>query len=201
MSKARPFLLVLLSVFAVSAAYAASASAHAIIIEGKEIAKGEVVAAEGSSIGATSFEVEGEVSHCNKSTSVDEFEHEGVGKSTITSTGCSSTTGCTISEPIISKAKMELVIFKEKLGVKVKPVSTYFTTATLSGCRFEGEWKLYGSQTNELPEVEVEKVEHETVITPAGSAMKVTGPEGTFAGFLKGKSTTKLKSGKKWHST
>jgi len=44
-------------------------------------------------------------------------------------------------------------------------------------------------------------VEHETVITPAGSALKVTGPEGTFAGYLEGKSTTKLKSGKKWHST
>jgi hypothetical protein len=201
MSKARSLLLVMLSAFAVSAAYAASASAHAIIIEGKEIAKGEVVAAEGSSIGATYFETEGYVSHCSKSTSVDEFEHEGVGKSTITSSECSSSTGCAIKEPIVSKAKVELVIFKEKLGVKVTPESEYFTTATLSGCRFAGEWKIYGSQTNEMPEAGVEKVEHETVITPSGSAIKVRGPEGTFAGYLEGKSTTKLKSGKKWHST
>jgi hypothetical protein len=198
--RVRPFLLALLSVSALSAAYAASASGHAIIIEGKEIAKGEVVAAEGSSIGTTFFEVQGYTSQCKKSTSVDEFQAEGKSKSTITSSECKSSTGCTIKEPIVSHAKTELVIFKEKLGVKASPESTYFTTATLSGCRFAGEWKLYGSQTNELPEAGVEKVEHETVITRAGSSLKVTGPEGTFAGHMEGRATAKLHSGKKWHA-
>jgi hypothetical protein len=199
--RVRPFFLALLSVSVLSAAYAASASGHAIVIEGKEIAKGEVVAAEGSSIGTTYFEAEGYVSQCKKSTSVDQFEAEGKSKSTITSSECQSSTGCTIKEPVVSNAKTELVIFKEKLGVKATPASgEYFTTATLTGCRFAGEWKLKGSQTNELPEAEVEKVEHETVITPSGSSLKVSGPEGTFAGRLEGRATSKLKSGKKWHA-
>jgi hypothetical protein len=201
MSKARSILFILLAVFAVSAAYAASAAAHEIIIEGKSIRKGEVVAAEGSSIGPTSFEVEGEISSCNKSTSVDEFEHGGVSRSTTTSTECTSTTGCTISEPVVSKANVELVIFKEKLGVKVTPESEYFTSVTLAGCGHAGEWKVYGSQVNELPEAEGEKVSHETVETPAGSSLKVTGPEGPFAGYLEGRTTTKLTSGKTWHAT
>jgi len=206
MARVRPFLLTLLFAFVVSVAYAASASAHAFIIEGKAIVKGEVVAAEGTSVGSSFMESEGFRTECKKSTSVDEFEFEGKSKSTISTKECKvlNDAGCKIVEPIVSHAKTELVIFKEKLAIKSTPASgEAFDTSSVSGCNhseLNGSWSLKGSQTSELPEAEVEAVEHKVVSKPSGSSLKESGRPGTFAAFLEAEGKTKLHSGKKWHS-
>jgi hypothetical protein len=195
----------MLSVCTVCALIVASASAHSFIIEGKEIAAGEHIAAEGEAIGTSTFEARGFITECKKSTSVAEFEAGGKGKSTLTTKECKvrQDAGCKVEEPIVTKTKTELVIFNEKLAVKLLPASgEIFNTNTVRGCNrseLNGEWTLTGSQISELPEAEVEKVEHESVTKPSGSSLKISGRPGTFAGFVEGKSKTKLTSGKKWH--
>lgn len=207
MSRARHVLLAVLSAFAVCAVAAVTASAHAFIIEGKEIAVGEHVAAEGTSVGPTYFKAEGYTTECKKSTSVAEFEFGGKSKSTITTKECKNLqdAGCKIKEPIISTTKTEMVIYKEKLAVKSLPATgEVFSTSTVTGCNhseLDGEWQLSGSQISELPEAGVEKVTHESVTKPAGSSLIVSGRPGSFVGFLEGKGTTKLTSGKTWHTT
>jgi hypothetical protein len=202
MSRVRPFLLILLSVFAVSAAYAASASAHTIIIEGKEIAKGEHIAAEGVSKGSRLYADE-YTTECKKSSSVDEFEAEGKAKGEVTSSECKilQDSGCKFEEPIHAKIKTELVVFKEKLASKMTPqTGEVLSKTTLSGCNhsdIDGKWNVEGSQINELPEAETEKVEHEYVTTPAGSSLWVTGAE-EFRAEAEGSGITKLVSKKKW---
>jgi|GEM_PF-6095542 hypothetical protein len=204
--RARPFLLTLLSVFVVFAACVASASAHSFIIEGKEIAKGETVTAEGTA-GPSILrgeEVEGE---CKKSTSVAELEAEGKSKSTSTTTECRiiGDAPCKITEPIKESTKDELVISNEKLAMKVLPASgEVFTTVTVKGCNqseLNGEWKMEGSQISELPEANVEKVEHEFVDKPSGSSLKAVKSGESHRITVESKGKTKLTSGKKWHSS
>lgn len=203
MSNARYVLSMMLAVFLLCAA-AGSASAHSFIIEGKAIAAGEHVAAAGASIGATYFEAEGYTTECKKSTSVDEFEAGGLSKATVTTKECKvlQDSGCKVEEPIVSTTKTEIVVYKEKLAAKTTPASgESFNTSFVSGCHeteLDGKWTLRGSQISELPEAEVEKVEHESVTLPSGSSLKLSGSPGTFAGFMEGRSTTKLTSGKKW---
>jgi hypothetical protein len=201
--RARPFLLILLSVFVVSAAYAASASAHAFIIEGKEIAKGEHIAAEGKA-GPSILRTSEATGECKKSSSVTELEAEGKGKSTNSTTECRiiGEPECKISEPIKESIREELVIFKEKLAMKVLPASgEIFTTVTVSGCErseFNGKWSIAGSQISEMPEAEIEKVEHEFLNKPSGSSLHVRGGSSELSATLEGKGTSKLTSGKKW---
>lgn len=125
-------------------------------------------------------------------------------KSTVTSSECKvlGDAGCKIVEPIHATVKSTLVIFKEKLAAEVTPATgKTLAKSSASGCdrsELDGEWALRGSQINELPEVEVEKVEHESVSKPSGSDLTLSGEEGSFEAVAEGTSTTKLASKKKW---
>jgi hypothetical protein len=201
MSRARRVVFALMSVCALCGAVSAAASAHKFVIEGKEIAKGEVISGE-SVATSSSLETQFGVTKCKKSSSKDEFEAEGKSKATVTTSECSFTEkSCKFAEPIEYKVKEELVIFKEKLAVKVMPASgETFTTTHITGCTASGEWSLRGSQITELPEAEVEKVEHEYVIAPSGSSLSVAEGRESVEAFATGKGSTKLTSGKKWSS-
>jgi hypothetical protein len=203
MPTARHVLLALLSIAAVYMVTATSASAHAFLVEGKEVVKGEHIAAVGS-VKSGVVRAEGFTVECKKNEPKVELEGEGLTKSEDSSSECHvlQDAACKIAEPIKSILKSKLVIFGGKIAAEVTPeTGTTFASSTASGCNhseLDGGWSLKGSQINELPEAEVEKETHEYVTKPSGSELTLTGGPGTFEAVAEGSGTTTLVSKKKW---
>jgi hypothetical protein len=195
--------LALLSIVVTCAVAASSASAHAFFIEGKEVVKGEHIAATGS-VKSGVVRAEGFTVECKKNAPKVELEGEGLTKSEDSSSECHvlQDAACKIAEPIKAVLKSELVISEGKLAARVTPeTGTTFASSTASGCNhseLDGEWSLKGSQINQLPEAEVEKEAHEYVTRPSGSSLTLSGRFGSFEAEAEGSGTTTLVSKKKW---
>jgi hypothetical protein len=203
MSRARHVLLALLSIAVMYTVAATTASAHSFFVEGKEVVKGEHIAAVGS-VKSGLVRAEGFTVECKKNEPKVELEGEGLTKSENSSSECHvlQDAACKIAEPIKSVLKSKLIIFKEKIAAEVTPeTGTTFASSTASGCNhseLDGEWSLKGSQINELPEAEVEKESHEYVTKPSGSSLTLRGEPGSFEAVAEGSGTTTLVSKKKW---
>lgn len=202
MLKIRQVLLSLLAVLAVSVIAAVPAYAHKFIIEGHEIGAGEKIAESGTQTGwsvtRTYLSSQTVITECGKGSSEGHYEAGGLATGTSKLSECEiNVSGCRVREPVETSYKEELIIWHEKLAIKSTPASggTFGEShISGSGCPISGTYAVRGSQISELPEIEVEKVEHEVITPAAGSALEVGGSPSTFSG----RGTVKLVSGKKW---
>lgn len=197
---ARRLILILASALALGATTAASASASEYFVEGKQVT--EATNVEGTSghsllaskVGAVEVKVE-----CAKDTETGTVEAGGKGSATLDLKECSVTKPANCSIPALIEGKL-----KSKLaGVsgsedEFEPVTSggAITEVTISGasCSIVGTYALTGSQTCELPEIGVEKKEHEIVCKKAGSKLKFGLEPASFSSV----EMIKLVSGKTW---
>jgi hypothetical protein len=188
-------LVSMLAVFAVGAVASSSASAHEFLIEGAPVAATTKVT---DTSGVSKLEGVALVTiECNKDTSTGTIEPEGDSTANVKFTECKvvGAATCKVTEPVEFNVIDELTIFKQAAGELFEPASGFtFVEITVTGCSLEGKYKAKGKQQCELPEGEVEKVEHNVVCKPEGSELKLNTAVANFTST----ETVKLESGKKW---
>ncbi len=213
MSRVKIVLLSLLTVFAVSAAASATASAgttHIYKIEGTPLATTEGI--EGDSLTGgleTKIAKTNIVLICQEDIVTGKIEKEGKSAAEIKFKNCylveknkegkkTFLTACSLAEPVKAEATDELTEHSLDTftgsGAKEK-----FAELEIKGegCVLNGKYEVTGSQVCAIPESEFEKAVHVLICTPAGSKL-------VFAkepAQLFGEEQVKLTSGKNFSGT
>jgi len=196
----RSVLVALMAVLALGAVAAASASAHEFIVEGKTVAAGEQVAAEGT---GGVVKIEKQVSgktvtvECKNSRSKNHLEKEGKTNGEVTFEKCAvvGLSGCRVPNWKL-RFSDQLVLFEAALADEFKPEpgQTELGVMEIEVCALKGTYAVTGTFTCALPGVGVERVEHEMICEPKGSSLKIGGDSASIAGSEK----IHLESGKQW---
>lgn len=201
--KARLLIPVLLSVLALGAATAASASASEYLVEGKQVT--ETTNTEGTSgssllvgkVGAAEVKIE-----CAKDTFTGTVEAAGKSTATLLLKECTAAKPANCKVPATIEGKL-----KDKLIGSTTPEDEFEATKAegtiseivVSGteCAITGTYALKGAQTCELTKVEEEVAEREVICKKTGSKLKLGLEAASFSSTEK----AKLVSGKKWSVT
>jgi hypothetical protein len=201
----RSVLVTLVAVFALGAVAAASASAHEFIVEGKAVAGGEKVAAEGEG-GTTTIEwTEGTTKikvECASSKVFDTLEGGGASEGEVALSSCSlaGSTLCKVPNLLYS-TRDQLSGSAGSLVDDFKPAgerSQFFVLEfTGSLCSIKGGYTIEGAYACGLPEVGKEAAEHEIACKPEGSELTFAGKPVRLTSVVK----VGLKSGKKWSAS
>lgn len=199
-STSRSALVALVAAFAMSAVATASASAHEFIVEGKAVAAGEQVAAEGT---GGVVKVEKQESNktvtieCKSSRSKNHLEKEGKSYGGVTFEKCAivGLSGCQVPNWEL-KYSEQLVLFEALLADEFKSEAGQEKLGDLEieTCALKGTYAVTGVLTCSLPGIGVEGVEHEVACEPKGSSLKIGGASASITSSEK----VRLESGKRW---